>query len=60
MVTLRIFDVLGNEVKTLINEERTAGAYNAAFDASYLSSGVYYYQLTSGSFTSTKKLILMK
>jgi hypothetical protein len=52
--------VLGKEVVTLINEVQSAGTRNITFDASALSSGVYYYQLVSGEFTSIKKLILMK
>jgi len=60
LVTLKVYDVLGEEVVTLINELQSSGTRNITFDASELSSGVYYYQLVSGEFTSTKKLILMK
>jgi len=65
LVTLKVYDVLGKEVVALINEVQSAGTYEVEFsarggDASALSSGVYYYQLVSGEFTSTKKLILMK
>jgi len=60
LVTLKVYDILGKEVVTVINELQTAGTKNITFDASELSSGVYYYQLVSGEFTSTKKLILMK
>jgi subtilisin family serine protease len=60
LVTLKVYDVLGEEVVTLINELQSAGTRDITFDASQLSSGVYYYQLVSGGFTSTKKLILMK
>ena len=60
LVTLKVYDILGKEVVTLINELQTAGTKNITYDASELSSGVYYYQLVSGEFTSTKKLILMK
>jgi len=60
LVTLKVYDVLGKEVVTVINEVQTAGTKNIIFDASDLSSGVYYYQLISGEFTSTKKLILMR
>jgi hypothetical protein len=59
-VTLKVFDVLGNEVATLINENQPAGTYDVTFDAANLSSGVYYYTLEAGEFTSTKKLMLMK
>jgi subtilisin family serine protease len=60
LVTLKVYDVLGNTVSTLVNEIQPAGQVEIIFDASELSSGVYYYQLVSGGFTSTKKLILMK
>jgi hypothetical protein len=58
--TLKIYDVLGNEVATLVNEFRNAGSYEIDFDASKLSSGVYFYQLKAGEFIQTKKMILMK
>jgi hypothetical protein len=60
LVTLKVYDILGKEVVSLINEVQLAGTQKITFDASNLSSGVYYYQLVSGEFTSTKKLILMK
>ncbi|NUN08118.1 MAG: choice-of-anchor D domain-containing protein [Ignavibacteriaceae bacterium] len=61
-VTLRVYDVLGNEVVTLVNEEKEAGPHNFIFDSSRygLSSGVYMYKLEAGGFTSTKKLVLLK
>jgi hypothetical protein len=59
-VSLKIFDVLGNKVATLVNEEKEPGQYNVAFDAAGLSSGVYFYKLTSGNYTSTRKMILSK
>ncbi len=62
-VTLKVYDVLGKEIATLVNEESAssgAGNYEAVFDASSLSSGVYFYKLQSGSFVQTKKMILMK
>ena len=59
-VNLTVFDVLGQEVKTLVNEYKQAGTYNVRFDASELPSGVYFYKITSGDFTSTKKLTLIK
>jgi hypothetical protein len=58
--TLKIYDVLGNEVATLVNEFRNAGSYEIDFDASSLSSGIYFYRLQAGSFVETKKMILMK
>jgi phosphatidylserine/phosphatidylglycerophosphate/cardiolipin synthase-like enzyme len=60
IVTLKVYDVLGREVITLINEEKSAGSYSLEFNASKLSSGVYIYQLNSGNFKATKKLLLMK
>jgi hypothetical protein len=59
-VNLRVFDVLGREVATLVNEVKSAGAYKAMFNASNFSSGVYFYQLNAGSFIQTKKMLLMK
>ncbi len=60
LVTLKVYDVLGNEVANLVNEEKPAGSYTVKFDGSKLASGIYFYQLKPGSFTATKKLILMK
>ena len=58
--TLRIYDILGNEVATLVDEWREAGNYSVNFNASKLSSGLYFYTLRAGDFSATKKLILMK
>jgi probable HAF family extracellular repeat protein len=59
-VQIKVYDVLGNEVATLINEEKAPGVYSVAFDASRFSSGVYFYKLQSGTFFETKKMILLK
>jgi uncharacterized delta-60 repeat protein len=59
-VSLKVFDVLGKEVATLVNEEKPAGNYKIAFDASGLSSGVYFYKLQSGNFVESKKMILLR
>ena len=59
-VSLRVYDVLGREVATLMNEQKPAGTYTVQFDGSSLSSGVYFYRLQSGTYCETKKLILMK
>jgi hypothetical protein len=59
-VSLKIYDVLGNEVAVLVNEEKPAGIYSVEFDASVLSSGTYFYKLTAGKFSDTKKLIILK
>jgi hypothetical protein len=58
-VTLKVFDVLGNEVATLVNEEKPAGGYEVEFNGKY-SSGVYFYKLQIGSFVETKKMVLMR
>lgn len=58
--TLKVFDILGNEVSTLVNEQKAAGKYKLTFDASNLPSGVYFYTLQSGSFVGTKKMVLLK
>jgi photosystem II stability/assembly factor-like uncharacterized protein len=60
LVQLKIYDVLGNEVATLVNEFKSAGNYEVDFNASKLSSGVYFYKLQAGSFIETKKMILLK
>jgi hypothetical protein len=59
-VTLKVFDILGNEISVLVDEMKEAGSYEIKFDGRALSSGIYFYTLTSGNFTSTKKLILLK
>ncbi|MBT8387259.1 MAG: T9SS type A sorting domain-containing protein, partial [Ignavibacteria bacterium] len=59
-VIIKVFDVLGNEITTLVNEEKPLGNYEVEFDATRLTSGVYFYQLKAGSFVETKKMILMK
>ncbi|MEJ2614871.1 MAG: T9SS type A sorting domain-containing protein, partial [Ignavibacteriaceae bacterium] len=59
-VVLKVFDILGKEVATLINEEKPAGSYTIKFIASALPSGVYFYRLQSGSYSATKKLLLLK
>jgi photosystem II stability/assembly factor-like uncharacterized protein len=59
-VSLKVYDVLGNEVATLVNEEKSSGEYKITFDASALTSGVYFYTLRAGKFTESKKLILLQ
>ncbi|MBK9098453.1 MAG: T9SS type A sorting domain-containing protein [bacterium] len=58
--TLEVYDIVGNEVATLVNEEKQPGVYEVEFDGSQLSSGIYFYTLSAGNFTATKKLILIK
>ncbi len=60
LVTIKIYDVLGREVETLVNEEKNSGKYKVEFDGSKLSSGVYFYKITTNNFSETKKMLLMK
>jgi hypothetical protein len=60
LVTLKVYDMLGNEVAELLNEQKEAGYYKLEFDASNLPSGVYIYKLQSGKFTAVNKMILMR
>ena len=59
-VSLKVFDAAGNEVSELVNQSMNAGTYNYDFDASNYPSGVYFYVLTAGEFTATKKMVLIK
>jgi hypothetical protein len=59
-VTLKVFDVLGREVATLVNEEKPVGSYEIKFNAANLSSGIYFYRIQTGEFVEEKKMILMK
>ncbi|MBI5726234.1 MAG: T9SS type A sorting domain-containing protein [Ignavibacteriales bacterium] len=60
MVTLKVFDVLGNEVKVLVNESKNAGKYNVPFNASHFASGIYFYTLTTPTYTKTNKMVFIK
>lgn len=59
-VTLKIYDITGREVKTLVNEIRKTGFYSITFNVSELSSGIYFYKLQAGSFNQTKRMVLIK
>lgn len=59
-VTLKVYDILGKEIATIVNEEKPAGVYVVEFDGGILTSGIYYYQLKAGNYTETKKMVLMK
>ena len=59
-VTLKVYDIIGNEINTLVNEEQTRGNYSINFEANNLASGVYFYRIQAGDFISTKKFILLK
>ncbi len=60
MATLKVYDVLGSEVATLVNEEKSAGEYRVEFSKAGIPSGVYFYILTSGNYTDAKKMLLLK
>ena len=59
-VNINVYDVLGNQVRTLVREDKAAGSYSVKFDASNIPSGVYFYTIQAGAFSQTKKMILMK
>jgi Secretion system C-terminal sorting domain len=59
-VKLKVYDMLGREIKTLVNKEQNAGVYNIEFNAANLSSGVYFYKIEAGSFVASKKILLLK
>jgi subtilisin-like proprotein convertase family protein len=60
LVTVKIYDILGREVRTLVNEAKTPGTYKVLFDGNGLASGTYFYRMKSGNFIETKKLLLLK
>lgn len=59
-MALKVFDVLGNEIATLVDEEKPSGIYNVQFTMNNLSSGIYFYQLKAGDYLETKKMVLSK
>jgi len=59
-VSLKVYDVLGNEIATLVDEEKPRGSYEVNFNATELTSGIYFYQLIAGTFVQTKKMILLR
>ena len=59
-VVLKVFNILGEDVATLVNEDKASGSYNVQFNAINLSSGVYFYQIKADNFVDTKKLVLLK
>ena len=59
-VTLLVYDVLGREVSTIVNERESAGSYTVTFDARGLASGVYFYRLTAGSVVLTRSMLVLK
>ncbi len=60
VVTLKVYNVLGQEVETLVNQQQVAGTYSVTFNASRLASGVYFYRLSTGSYNAVKKMLLLK
>jgi len=60
LATIKIYDILGNEIETLVNEEKPAGTYEITWHAANLPSGVYFYQLKADNYIETKKMILLK
>ena len=59
-VTIKVYNVLGREIKTLVNEKKSFGNYSVQFSGSSLSSGIYFYRMQSGNYSQTKKLIILK
>jgi hypothetical protein len=59
-VSIRVYDLLGREIAILANELKPAGSYIIQWNASFLPSGIYFYRLSAGKFTETKKLVLLK
>jgi hypothetical protein len=59
-VKLVVYDILGREVQTLVNERLKPGTYETSFDGTALTSGVYFYRLTTGGFSETKKMLMIK
>jgi hypothetical protein len=55
-----VYDILGREITTLVNDEKPVGSYEILFDASNLPSGIYFYRLQAGDYIETKKMVLMK
>lgn len=58
--TLKVYDALGKIVSTLVNEKQNTGTYEVEFDGNDLASGVYYYKLSAGNFSQTKRMLLLK
>ena len=59
-VSIKVYDVMGREVQTLVNERMGAGKYEVRFDGSGMTSGVYFYQMEAGNFKETRRMILIK
>jgi hypothetical protein len=59
-VLIKVYDILGGEITTLVNEELDAGWYEKTFDAATISTGVYIYRIQAGSYVNTKKMLMIK
>ncbi len=59
-VTIKVYDILGNEVRTLVNEQKSSGKYSIEFNANDLVSGTYIYRIQAGEYTASRKMILLK
>ncbi|MBI1932092.1 MAG: T9SS type A sorting domain-containing protein [Ignavibacteriales bacterium] len=59
-VTLKVYNILGSEIATLVNKKQNSGNYEVSFNAVNISSGIYFYTLQSGNYTQTKKMVLVK
>ncbi|HSP87840.1 MAG TPA: T9SS type A sorting domain-containing protein, partial [Ignavibacteriaceae bacterium] len=59
-VTLKVYDILGKEIASLVNEEKPAGSYGVEFNAAEVSSGIYFYKLQAENFIDVKKMMLIK
>ncbi|MCW9065705.1 MAG: T9SS type A sorting domain-containing protein, partial [Ignavibacteriaceae bacterium] len=59
-ITLKVYDVLGNEIATLVNEEKPAGEYSVTFNGGKFPSGIYFYRLQAENFIEIKKMVLLK
>jgi hypothetical protein len=60
LTTIKVFDILGKEIETLVNEKQSPGIYEVTFDGNNLPSGIYYYTIRSGDFMDTKKMVMVK
>jgi hypothetical protein len=60
LVTLKVYDILGNEIDVLVEEQKSPGTYEVEFSGRGLTSGVYFYRLTAGDFSITKQMMLVK
>jgi hypothetical protein len=59
-VSIKVYDILGNDIANLVHEEKPAGEYKVEFNGTGLPSGIYFYQLRAGNFVETKKMVLLR